>query len=456
MKRQRTIPPALVLAMLVALLLSQQDTVRSENGDPDRPRVLRIVVDGSINPASAKYVHDAVDRARRERAAAVLLLLDTPGGLLASTREIVSDFLSSSVPVIVYVAPAGAQAASAGAFITIAGHIAAMAPGTNIGAAHPVSLGEGAQNVADSTNIPMEKATNDAAAFARTIAEKRGRNIAWAEAAVRGSVSVTETEALRDSVIDVVAKDVTALLDSIDGRVVATADGNVTLRTRGAELVEVDMTFQQKLLDMLSDPNIAYILLMLGMYGIFFELYNPGSILPGVVGGICMILAFYSMNTLPVNYAGLALILFGIVLFVLEVKMVSHGLLSVGGVIALFLGSMMLIESPPGADFLEISLSVVIAVTACTAAFFLFIVGKGIATLRRRPSTGTEGMVGETGHVIDTLSPEGRVAAHGEIWKAVSADGATIQAGADVRIVGLRQLTLTVSPIEGRPPQPGQ
>jgi membrane-bound serine protease (ClpP class) len=428
----------LLFLLAAALMVSADATMQAQ------PLVMRIVVNGSINPASAKYIHDAMAEAADANAVAVVLELNTPGGLLASTREIVSDFLSSPVPVIVFVAPGGSQAASAGAFITMAGHIAAMAPGTNIGAAHPVTMGEGAQNVADSTNVPLTKATNDAAAFARTIAEKRGRNVAWAELSVRGSISSTESEALRDSVIDVVADNLGDLLQKIDGREVQTTNGTVTLRTAGAKVSDREMSFQQKLLNTLSDPNIAYVLLMLGMYGLFFELYNPGAIFPGVVGGICLILAFYSMNTLPINYAGLALIVFGVILFILEIKIVSHGLLSVGGVISLFLGSVMLIESPPGADFLQVSLSVIIAVTACTAAFFLFVVGKGIAVMRRPPTTGSAGMIGETGRIIDTLQPDGTVAVHGEIWKARSADRSTIESEAKVRVLRVENLTLVV------------
>ncbi|MBR9975932.1 MAG: nodulation protein NfeD [Bacteroidetes bacterium] len=455
MKRRWTISIFLAFALGMLALLPFRNGLHAEgDGTPSvRPRIVRIVVDGSINPASAKYIHDAVAAAAEDQAEAVLLLLDTPGGLLASTRAIVSDFLSSPVPIIVFVAPAGAQAASAGAFITLAGHVAAMAPGTNIGAAHPVSMGEGAQNTDDSTNVPMTKATNDAAAFARTIAEKRGRNVAWAEAAVRGSVSITETEAQRDNVIDLVAKDLPDLLRQLDGWTVETINGMVTLRTLDAEVVDVDMTFQQKLLDTLSNPNIAYILLMLGMYGIFFELYNPGSIFPGVVGGICLVLAFYAMDTLPVNYAGLALIVFGVVLFILEVKVVSHGLLSIGGVVALFLGSVMLIESPPGAEFLEISLSVILAVTACTAAFFLFVVGKGLAAMRRIPTTGTAGMVGEIGRTVNALAPTGTVAVHGELWNARSADDGKIDAGTPVRVVGVQSLAITVVPVSLHTPQ---
>lgn len=428
----------LLFLLAAALSISSAATLLAQQ------RVMRIVVHGSINPASAKYIHDAIAEAVDADAAAVVLELNTPGGLLTSTREIVSDFLSSRVPVIVYVAPGGSQAASAGAFITMAGHIAAMAPGTNIGAAHPVTMGEGAENIADSANVPMTKATNDAAAFARTIAEKRGRNIAWAEQSVRGSVSITESEALRDSVIDVVANNLRDLLQKIDGREVHTAKGMVTLHTAGVQVYDRDMSFQQKILNTLSDPNIAYVLLMLGMYGLFFELYNPGSIFPGVVGGICLILAFYSMNTLPINYAGLALIVFGVILFILEVKIVSHGLLSVGGVVSLFLGSVMLIESPPGAEFMQVSMSVIIAVTACTAAFFLFVVGKGIAVMRRPPTTGTAGMIGETGRVIETLHPYGAVAVHGEIWKARSADRSTITKEAPVRVLRVENLELVV------------
>jgi len=405
-------------------------------------RVLRIEIHGSINPASAKYVHDAIRDADAEGYHAVMLRLNTPGGLLQSTREIVADFLASPLPVIVYVAPGGGQAASAGAFITMAGHIAAMAPGTNIGAAHPITMGEG-QNIADSTNIPLTKATNDAAAFARTIAEKRGRNVSWAEQAVRGSSSITETEALRDSVIDLVAEDDRALLRAIDGRSVETTSGTVTLETADAVIDVRAMNFQQEILDILSDPNIAYILLMLGIYGLFFELYNPGAIFPGVVGGICLILAFYSMNTLPVNYAGLALILFGVILFILEIKVVSHGLLSVGGVVALFFGSLMLIESPPGVEFMDVSLSVIITVTVCSAAFFLFVVGKGIAIMRKRATTGVEGMIGERGTARDAVDPLGSVTVRGEIWKARSESG-SIAAGATVRVVDVDSLTLIV------------
>ncbi|MCZ7555472.1 MAG: nodulation protein NfeD [Bacteroidia bacterium] len=410
-------------------------------------RILSVTIDGSINPASAKYLHDAIEEAQQMGMSAVLLRLNTPGGLLQSTREIVRDFLESPLPVIVYVAPGGSQAASAGAFITMAAHVAAMAPGTNIGAAHPVTIAEGQSNIADSSNVPLSKATNDAAAFARSIAEERGRNRDWAEASVRQSAAITETEALRLNVIDLVARDEKDLLAQLEGRRVAVRGDTITLSLIDAEIVQRDMSFQQELLDVLSDPNIAYILLMLGMYGLFFELYNPGAIFPGVVGGICLILAFYSMNTLPVNYAGLALILFGVILFILEVKIVSHGLLSVGGVVSLFLGSIMLIDTQPGLEFLEISTTVILAVTLCSAAFFLFVVGKGIAAQRKKPTTGSEGLRGEIGTVLEDLDPEGAVFVHGERWKA-RCTSATVPAGARVTVHGMAGFVLIVEPTD--------
>ncbi len=409
----------------------------------EEKKVILLTIDGSINPSAAQYIHEGIGRAEVRGAAAVLIELNTPGGLLKSTRSIVSDLLSSPIPVIVYVTPRGGQAASAGVFITLAAHIAAMAPGTNIGAAHPVTLEEGGANKKDSSDIMMEKVTNDAAAFIRTIAEKRNRNAAWAEEAVRRSLSITETEAVKLRVVDLAAADVQDLFRRIDGMVVTTARGNDTLRTREWSAERQEMSFAQRLLDLLSDPNIAYILMMIGIYGIFFELYNPGSIFPGVIGGICLILAFYSMQTLPINFAGLALIIFALILFLLEIKIVSHGLLTIGGVIALLLGSLMLIQSDPTYETFRISLSVIIAVTLCTAGFFGFAVGKGISAQRRKPATGAEGIAGESGTVIERLDPEGRISVHGEIWKAVSASG-SIDEGERVLVTGVRDLTLTV------------
>ena len=285
--------------------------------------VISMKVDGTINPASADFIHSGIEKAAREKAECIIIHLNTPGGLLKSTRVIVSDILGSQVPVIVYVSPGGAHAGSAGVFITLAAHIAVMAPGTNIGAAHPVTL----QNQMDSTM--NEKATNDAAAFIRTIAEKRHHNIEWAENAVRKSFSYSETEALEDSAIDLIAKDETELLMKINGKTVELNTGTKTLNTGSVVVKEHKMNVWEKLLDIISDPNIAYILFLLGLYGLLFELYNPGAILPGIVGVIALILALYSMHTLPINYAGVALIIFAVILFLLEIKIASHGLLAI-------------------------------------------------------------------------------------------------------------------------------
>ena len=396
-----------------------------------------ITVDGTINPASADYIHEAIGRATESNAECLIINLNTPGGLLKSTRVIVSDFLTSQVPIVVYVSPAGSQAASAGVFVTLASHIAVMAPGTNIGAAHPVTIG----NQKDS--IMMEKATNDAAAFIRTISEKRQRNIKWAEDAVRKSLSITETEALKEGVIDTIVPTIKNLLDFIDGREIQTSTGLKVLRTREATITTFEETFQQKILDILSDPNIAYILMMLGIYGLLFELYNPGAIFPGIVGFICLVLAFYSMHTLPVNYAGLALILFAIVLFLLEIKIVSHGLLTIGGVISLALGSIMLIQTDSMLEFVSISWEVIVITILITVAFFAFAIGMGIKAQKRKPSTGLQGIIGEIGEVSQDLHPDGIIKVHGEIWNATSLDG-NLKKGVKVKVESIDNLKLKV------------
>ena len=397
-----------------------------------------ISIDATINPATADFIHQGIERASEAGAECIIIKLNTPGGLLKSTRDIVTDLLTAKIPVVVYVAPSGAQSASAGAFITLAAHIAAMAPGTNIGAAHPVGM-QGAEK----DSIMNEKATNDAAAFIRTISEKRHRNIRWAEDAVRKSISITESEALKDSVIDVVAATSRELLDKIDGRTVDLNGTPRVLKTRNAEIVEFEMDWRHKILDILSDPNIAYIFFMLGVYGLLFELYNPGSVLPGVVGVISIILAFYSLHTLPINYAGLALIIVGIVLFILEIKIASYGLLSIGGVIALLLGSIMLINSESSLEFISISWSVILPAVLCTAAFFIFVIGMGIRAQLRKPVTGTEGITGEFGEAVTDLNPDGRVTVHGEIWNASSAEG-MISSGTKIVVTSIQDLRLTV------------
>lgn len=404
-------------------------------------KVVVVSVDGSINPASAEYIHSGIKYAGEVRAECLVIKLNTPGGLLKSTRTIVSYILDSEVPVIVFVYPGGSQAASAGVFVTMAGHIAAMAPGTNIGAAHPVSL-QGEQD-----SIMNEKATNDAAAFIRTISEKRERNVRWAEDAVRKSLSITENEAVREGVIDLIANSVPDLLEKTDGKEVTLPSGKKVLNTGDAEIINLEMTFSQKLLSLLSDPNIAYILLMIGIYGIFFELYNPGSIFPGVVGFISLILAFYSLHTLPVNYAGVVLIIFAFILFIAEIKVVSHGLLTIGGIISLILGSIMLIDIKSTLEIVRISWQVILLIVVLTAAFFIFAIGFGIKAQARKPATGMEGMIGETGEAIGNLEPEGQVSVHGELWNAESLDG-PICKGEKVIVTGISKLKLKVNKLK--------
>jgi membrane-bound serine protease (ClpP class) len=399
--------------------------------------VFVVTVDGAINPASADYIHEELERASGAGAECLVVQLNTPGGLLVSTRAIVSDFLTSPTPVVVFVSPQGSQAASAGVFVTLAAHIAVMSPGTNIGAAHPVTLGE------QMDSIMASKVTNDAAAFIRTISEKRNRNIRWAEDAVRNSLSITETEALHQHVIDTIASSLRDLLEKIDGRRVQTGNETRLLHTRNAGVTLVEKSFQQRLLDILSDPNIAYIFMMLGFYGLLFELYNPGAILPGIVGFMSLVLAFYSLHTLPVNYAGLSLIVFAIVLFVLELKLPSHGLLTAGGIASLLLGSVMLFRTGSGLDVVSLSWQVILAAVAVTSAFFIFAIGMGVRAQRRKPVTGAQGIIGETGETLSELDPDGRIKVHGEIWNATSLDG-TIKKGSPVVVEQVENLRLKI------------
>ncbi|WP_349313621.1 nodulation protein NfeD [Chitinophaga sp. MM2321] len=401
--------------------------------------VVTMKIDGNINPVAASFIHRGIAMAATEKAECLVIYLNTPGGLLKSTRVIVSDILTSPVPVVVYVAPAGASAGSAGVFITMAANIAAMAPGTNIGAAHPVGIGQG-----DTTM--QEKVTNDAAAFIRAIAEKRNRNGQWGEEAVRNSRSITENEALEQKVTDLVAPDLQSLLQQIDGKTIELPSGTVTLHTKSSKIISLEMGMGEKVLDVLSDPNIAYALMLLGFFGVLFELYNPGAILPGIVGAISLVLAFYSLHTLPVNYAGLALIVFAIILFLLEIKIVSHGLLAIGGAVSLLLGSMMLVPADPGFNVVTISRSVIISSVFISTLFFLVVLGFGLKAQRAKPVTGIEGLLGDIGESLDELNPVGRVRVHGETWNAVATTG-KIAIGEKVRVVEINNLELTVEPV---------
>jgi membrane-bound serine protease (ClpP class) len=394
--------------------------------------------EGVINPVAAEYLHDALASAQSTSAQAVILKLDTPGGLDTSMRLIIKDITSSLIPVIVFVAPSGGRAASAGVFITMAAHAAAMAPGTNIGAAHPVAMGGGEMD-----KTMKEKVENDAVAYIKSIAEQRGRNASWAEEAVRKSVSVTEQDALRLKIIDLVAEDIPDLLKQLHGRKIVLSSGPLMLATEGAHLREFPMGLRLELLKALSDPNIAYLLMTIGTIGILAELYNPGAILPGIVGTISLILAFYSLQSLPINYAGLLLLIFGIVFFILEATVTSYGLLAIGGVTSMILGSLMLIKSD--AEFFQISWAVIVPVVIATAVLSLFIVSMGVRALRRAPQTGAEAMVGSVGVAKTALQPDGKLTIHGELWNAVSDQ--PIEPGASATVLRVEGLTLYVTPV---------
>jgi membrane-bound serine protease (ClpP class) len=397
--------------------------------------VSTIQIDGVISPVTVRLLETALARAQADGAGALVIQLDTPGGLERSMRLICQRLLNAEIPVIVYVAPTGARAASAGVFVTMAAHVAAMAPATNIGAAHPVAVGGGVDKES------MKKIENDAAAFARTIATERGRNADWAEKAVRQSVSITEREAVKLKVVDLVAESLPDLLDKIDGRAVKTTKGSVTLQTRGATVKAIEIGFRDRVLNVITDPNVAYILMMLGMLGLFFELSNPGVILPGVVGGISLILAFFAFQSLPINYAGLLLILFGIVLMIAEIKVVSHGVLAIGGTVSMALGSLMLFDAPEVG--FRVSWWVILPTVGATAGIFLFVVAAGIRALTARSSVGAPALLGQTGVARGALSPEGHVLVQGELWRAV-ARGAPVEEGSRVRVVDVQGLTLTV------------
>jgi membrane-bound serine protease (ClpP class) len=403
--------------------------------------VATIELEGVISPVTLRLVGIAIDRAQAERAQALVIQLDTPGGLERSMRSIVQRMMNAEVPVVVFVGPTGARAASAGVFITMAAHVAAMAPATNIGAASPVAMGGGADKTM------MKKVENDAAAFIRTVALERGRNADWAEKAVRQAVSITEREAVKLKVVDLVADSVPDLLDKLDGRTIKLPKGTTTLATKGAPVRPIEIGFRDRFLNVITDPNVAYVLMMLGMLGLFFELSNPGVILPGVVGGISLILAFFAFQSLPINYAGLLLILFGIVLLVAEIKIVSHGVLAIGGIVSMALGSLMLFDAPEIG--FRVSWWVIVPMVGATAGLFLFVVTAGVRALSSPPVTGTEGLIGKSATVRERLAPDGQVMVAGEIWRAV-VQGEPLEPGAQVRIIGVDGLTLKVASAEAK------
>lgn len=404
-------------------------------GDGD-DTVMVAVVEGVINPVSAEYLDKAIETADAEGAEALVIKLDTPGGLDTSMRRMVKSIVGSPVPVITYVSPSGARSASAGVFIMMASHVDAMAPGTNIGAAHPVAMGGGEMD-----ETMARKVENDAAAYIRSLAESRGRNADWAEESVRKSVSISETRALKLGVIDLVAENLDSLLGKLDGRKVATAFGDRTLHTKGASVRTFEMGARLRLLKAISDPNVAYILMMIGIVGIYFELSNPGLILPGVVGGISLVLAFYAFQTLPVNYAGLLLIILAAVFFILEFQVVSYGLLTVAGVISLVLGSVMLMDTP--VPFMQVSLRLIVPVAVTIAVFAGIMARIAVRSHRSRVTTGPEGLVGGTGVAKTDLDPEGEVYVQGAYWSATCDE--PVSKGDRVVVVSVDGLRLKVA-----------
>jgi len=417
-----------LISLLLVLLAG---TVIAAEGD-----IYIVPVSDAISPGIADYIAGSIRKAGDEKAACVIIKLDTPGGLADAMREIVMQIYAAQMPVVVYVSPSGARAASAGVMITMAADVAAMARGTNIGAAHPVA--SGGKEIGE---VMSEKVTNDMVAYVRGIAEKKGRNADWAEDAVRKSVSVTETEALEKNIIDVVAVDMDDLIKQIDGREI---EGKGSLALAGASQVWMQETLRTKILKTISNPNIAYILMMIGLAGLYFELSHPGAIFPGVVGGIAIILAFFSFQTLPVNAAGILLILLSIIFFIMEIKITSYGLLSVAGVVSLLLGSLMLFEG--AGPYAKVSWQVLIPTLLVVSTFFVSVATLAFKAQVAKPRTGGSGMVGEVGAVKNRIDPNGKVMVHGELWYARAKE--PIEEGAQVRVMGVDKLVLEVEPFD--------
>lgn len=434
---RRLVALLLVMAGLITLLVSPVAIAQT-------PRVDIVELDGAITPPMAQYIDRAIGNATENGAVAVVLEIDTPGGLSSAMDDIIDSILNSDVPVIAYVSPNGARAASAGVFITYAAHVAAMAPGTRIGSASPVMLNESGEVTSDDTMTA--KVTNDAVSQIKNLANLRGRNAEWGEQAVREAVNITAEEALQLDVINVVAPDLATLLTEIDGQTVELASGPVTLATAGATTSPVQMGWLDQLLQLLADPTVAYILLSLGSLGLIMELSNPGAIFPGVVGGLCLLLALYGLGTLPVNWAGLLLMGFGFLLFALDVFVTSLGSLTIGGIIAFVVGSYLLIGgNVPG---FQVAPPVIWTTTALLVGFFVFIGGSVMATAWRKPKTGREAIIGEVGVVRQTLDPDGMIFATGELWQASLEDrnGPALPVGTPVTVTGIDALRLIVRP----------
>jgi membrane-bound serine protease (ClpP class) len=402
------------------------------------PATIRVVdLQDPITPVTARFLQRNLDEAARQAETLVLIELDTPGGLDTAMREIVKEIFASLAVVVVYVAPSGARAASAGAIICLSADVCAMAPGTNIGAAHPVTLGE----KVDST---MEaKMVNDAEAYVESISRQRGRDATLARQMVRDSLSLSADKALEGKVIDLIARDRADLLQQLEGRTLLKGGRELVLQLQGAQVTAAEMTKVERIRNAISNPNVAYVLMMLGMLGIFFELSNPGVILPGVIGTISLLLALFAFQTLPVNYAGVLLILLALVLLIAEINVVSYGMLTVGGLVAMVLGSLLLFDSPE--PWLRLSWKVILMTVLVAAGFFVLIVRKAVTAQRRPQTTGREGLIGEEGTALSSIDPEGKVFIHGEYWDAHS--DAAIAAGDRVMIEAVEGMQLKVRKI---------
>ena len=419
-----------LIIILPAILLASGPAA-SEQGD-----IYIVTVADAISPGTAEFIKSGIKTAEDNGAACIIIQLDTPGGLAESMRLIVQNILASRVPVVVFVSPGGARAASAGVMITMAADVAAMAPGTNIGAAHPVGAGG-----KDIDGKMSEKVINDMVAQAKSVAQRRGRNAAWVEDAIRESVSVTETEALKENIIDLVAEDTDDLIRQLNGLEIK---DHGPLKLDGASKIILEETLRTKILRTISNPNIAYILMMIGLAGLYFELSHPGAIFPGVIGGISLILAFFALQTLPVNYAGMLLIALAIIFFVMEMKITSYGLLSIAGIVSLLLGSLMLFEGDT--PDMKLSLQVLLPTIIVISGFFVVVAGLVFRAQRSRPTTGSGGLVGEIGIVKKALAPEGKVFVHGELWNARAKE--PVEENAKVRVLKVVNLLLEVESVD--------
>jgi membrane-bound serine protease (ClpP class) len=424
---------ARILSLLALLAASVAALAQSK--DAAAPHVDLIAINGSINPAVDDFIRESIGRAKVSGARALIIQLDTPGGLLTSTRTIVKDLLGTPVPVMVYVAPSGAGAGSAGVFITMAANIAAMAPGTNIGAAHPVAAG--GQEV---KGVMGEKIENFTASFSESIAQQRGRNAQWAIDAVRKSVAITETEALKKNVIDIVARDIDDLLKQAHGRKIDIEGRKHELSLQNVRVVRHEMNLKQKVIDIIADPNIAYLLMMAGILGLYMEFSHPGTVFPGVAGAICLLLAAAALQLLPINYTGLAFMIFGVALLVGEAFFPSFGVLGVGGIISLAFGSLLLFDTPTS-DF-GVDRSIVFTAVATLGSFVLAVSYLVFRSHKAKPALGVEGLIGEIGVVRERLAPRGTVFVHGEHWKAEAND--QIEPGDKVEVVGIDRMVLRV------------